>query len=48
MLLLQEFDIAIKDKSGKENLVADHLSRIMLTEDTTPIHDTFPNGDKVP
>ena len=28
MLLLQEFDIEIRDKSGAENVVADHLSRI--------------------
>ncbi|CAM8954496.1 unnamed protein product [Rhodiola kirilowii] len=46
VLLLQEFDIEIKDKKGVENLVADHLSRLEpLREKTSseelPIEDSF-------
>ena len=32
ILLLQEFNLEIKDKSGAENVVADHLSRLELPD----------------
>ena len=43
ILLLQEFDLEIRDKKGAENLVADHLSRMVQEEDATPLHDSFPD-----
>ena len=45
ILLLQEFDIVIKDKKGTENVVADHLSRLVTGSscEMTPINDNFPD-----
>jgi len=45
MLWLQEFDLDIRDRSGAQNLVADHLSRIERAEDANPlpIRDDFPD-----
>ncbi|CAN0885947.1 hypothetical protein LINGRAHAP2_LOCUS15241, partial [Linum grandiflorum] len=36
ILLLQEFDIEIEDKKGSENVAADHLSRLLDEEITSP------------
>ena len=43
VLLLQEFDVEIKDKKGIENLVADHLSRLEGARDDVPVNNEFPD-----
>jgi len=45
ILLLQEFDIIMKNKKGSENVVADHLSRLTIDSryDITQINYYFPD-----
>ena len=43
ILLLQEFNITIIDRPGKENLVADFLSCIQHEDGTKPVDETFPD-----
>jgi hypothetical protein len=49
ILLLEEFDIEIRDKKGSENVVANHLSRLTVDfiEDALPIAETFPDEQLV-
>lgn len=44
VLLLQEFNLEIRDKKGFENVVADHLSRIVLELSVqSDVIETFPD-----
>ena len=47
VLLLQEFDLEIKDRKVSDNQVADHLSRLedpeQASKDTTLINESFPD-----
>jgi len=44
ILLLQEFDLEIRDKKGVKNIVADHLSRVPnAPSNELPTDDNFPD-----
>ena len=44
ILLLQEFDLEIKDRKGSKNVVADHLSHLVLdTIKEVPVNESFPD-----
>ncbi|RDX64391.1 Retrovirus-related Pol polyprotein from transposon 17.6, partial [Mucuna pruriens] len=43
ILLLQEFNIEIRDKKGVKSSVVDHLSRIEIRSEPTPIKEQFPD-----
>ena len=44
VLLVQEFNLQMRDKKGVENVVVDHLLRLTITHNThnPPINDDFP------
>ena len=43
LILLQEFDITIRDRPRMENLVADFLSRDQRTDNVVVVEDQFPD-----
>ena len=43
VLLLQEFDLEIKDKKGTDNLVTDHMSWLEGARDEVHVNDDFPD-----
>ena len=42
LILIEEFDITILDKLGKDNVVSYFLSRMDTSNEGTPVEDSFP------
>ena len=43
LLLMQEFNITVQERPGKDNQVANFLSRLHSLGDPNPISDNFPD-----
>ena len=43
LLLLQEFNITVVDRPGRDNLVAEFLSRVPHNDNDIPVDDSFPD-----
>ena len=43
LLLLQEFNITVIDRPGKENIITDFLSHIQHEDSNKPVEGTFPD-----
>ena len=43
LLILQEFNITVLDRPGKQNTIVDFLSRIQNIKEDSPIEDKFPD-----
>jgi len=43
LLLIQEFDIIIVEKLGKDNIVTDFMSRMDTIDEDTHVEESVPN-----